>query len=272
MPHSCYILEEIHPCESGMFDGIVDMVYCMTLIGSERSETIHRKIKRSRLAMTVTIQYNHGYKCDGKGLKQRVSFNDITHAVANIFRHAAEKGYENILVLEDDFIVDTLYVKQHDIDRVGEFTKSNTFDLYNLGGSSWVSYPVGLHHRRAIYSGIAHAIIYNKSYFDKYIRHVEGLKYDIHCDSVQNEIPDCLVYMYYKPLLFQLFHRTENRATSWGKDQDLLDAVFASMELDKDHVNYQLFFGMILWWFEITLISLIITVMVWKTSIKNKCT
>ena len=270
MPHSCYLLEEIHPCESGMFDGIVDMVYCMTLIGSERSKTLHRKIKRSRIATTVTIQYNHGYKCDGKGLKIRDARSDLTHALANIFRHAAEKGYENILVLEDDFIVDTLYVKQHDIDRVGEFTKSNPFDLYNLGGHSFVSYPVGLHHRRAIHSRMSHAIIYNKSYFNKYISYVERLKYDIHCDDVHNKIPDCLVYFYYKPLLFQIFPCTENKATSWGKEtKGIIDVVIESFELDKDHANFQLFFGFLMWWFEISLISLIISVMVWKTSIKN---
>ena len=241
-----------------MFDEFVDMVYCMTLIGSERSKTIHRKIKNSRISSTVIIQHNHGYKCDGKGLKQRVSFNDITHALANVMRHAAERCYENILVLEDDFIVDHSYFNQTDVDRIGEFTKSNPFDLYNLGGLGMMSYPVGLYHRRAIQSTWAHAVIYNKRYFDKYINHVERLEYNIPCDNVQMNIPSIRVYFYWKPIIFQIFERTENRST-W--EIPLASFGLWVSGLDTDYKNFQWQICICNMLLNILIVSLIIWIM-----------
>ena len=259
----CYLLEEIHPCESGMFDGIVDMTYCLTLIGSERSKTIHRKIKRSRISSTVIIQHNHGYKCDGKGLKQQVSFNDITHALGNVMRHATEKGYENILVLEDDFIVDHSYFDQTDVDRIGEFTKSNPFDLYNLGVLGPMSYPVDLYHRRALHSSWAHAVIYNKRYFDKYIKLVERIEYNIPCDDVPMSIPSARVYFYWKPIIFQIFERTENRGT-WGPEggMEVFGLWVSGLDTDYKNFQWQICIYNMIW--DIVIVSLIVGWIVYK--------
>ena len=232
----CYRFEEVATGKSrGVFDKHVDMVYLLTLEGSDRTENAIERV--GAISSRLTVQYNKGYNCAHKNLSIKKSHADLSHALGNIFRHAARNKYTNILVLEDDFVFDSDYYTRDDVNEIGRFISEGDFQTYNIGGLPVLSFPISQYHRRGVCCPTSHGVIYNKSYFLFYHSIMKAYDYDIHCDDVHSFNMDIKHYVYYKPICFQTFPPTENRR-NWPST-NVIPALVDALGLDKSYENFQ---------------------------------
>lgn len=233
----CYTFEDVDTgTKRGVFDKHVDMVYLITLEGSDRTRNAIERV--GAISSRLTVQYNKGYNCTHKNLSVKKSHADLSHAVGNIFRHAAKKKYTNILVLEDDFVFDSDYYTREDVDEIGRFISEGDFHTYNIGAMPVLSFPISLYHRRGIVCPTAHGVIYNKSYFSFYHATMKLHDYDMHCDDVHPFNMDIRSYVYYKPICFQTFPVTENQG-NWKYFQEFCVWSIQLVGLDKSYENFQ---------------------------------
>jgi hypothetical protein len=63
---------------------------------------IQEQLKEYQPTKTVYIVFNQGFKKCEKKLIEQVSYQDLTDAFLQCFKHANEQNYNNILILEDD--------------------------------------------------------------------------------------------------------------------------------------------------------------------------
>ena len=203
---------------------------------SKRLDNVFKQLNKYNLHSNVKIQYNKGFKNCNKILKQQTSAYDLTDALRNIFEDAKECNYNNILVLEDDFIIDNNKFKLKDIQRISQFVNSNNFHVYNLGTLFHFSVMYkNRHHLKNLFNCLSHAVIYNKNYFKPFI--TSACKGDIkHCDVFWNK-RNIKSYSYHKPIIFQTFPETDNMKEwpMWKVSKNW----FKLWKLDKSHKNYQ---------------------------------
>ena len=81
----------------------VDATYIIHLKGNGRYKNIKKQLKQYSLTKNIHIVINKGYK---KYKKTNIDSpaKDLIHAYMFCFEHA--KQYNNILILEDDFMID----------------------------------------------------------------------------------------------------------------------------------------------------------------------
>jgi hypothetical protein len=203
----CYRFE-LFEFEDGLFKN-VDATYILHLEGNGRLEKINEQLKTNQPSNKVYLVYNKGYKkCEKKLEKQSVG-HDVIHANLTLFEHAQQ--YKHILVLEDDFLF-SKEVKNH-AKHVDTFLKRDTPFIYQLGSIPIIAFPIDMHHYRNygllahanIYSSAARKYIMNDKIIDKNLKGFDGYLLDV--------LP---IYMYYKPLCYQTFPKTDSRK-DWFK-------------------------------------------------------
>ena len=200
----CYRFELLE-FEDGLFHE-VDATYILHLEGNGRLEKIHEQLKTYHPTNKVYIVYNKGFKNCKKNLLDQKSNHDLVHANITVFEHA--KSYKNILVLEDDFIFSPDVVP-HAI-HVDDFLKRDTMFVYQLGSQPRIALPIDMYHYRN-FGLMAHANIYSPLAREKLIQDFKEDKIIGIDGYISKNIP---LYMYHKPLCYQLFPLTENR-TNW---------------------------------------------------------
>lgn len=204
MNDHCYHKEEIQ-LNSGALDGAVSKAYLLTMVDSKRPW--REKLRDFPLCSSVTVIYNHGFRNCQKQLLTQISYCDLQDAFAYICRDAVAREYDNILVLEDDFVV--LDRDQAHYHSVNNFLLSRSFDVYNLGPSTVFStLPPIFSHNRCLFFRTTHAVIYSRRYLQWYLDH--GLRKAEHLDETFNNL-STVKFAYYKPLIGQTFPMTENR-------------------------------------------------------------
>ena len=150
---------------------------------------------------------------------------------------AKERNYENVLILEDDFIFSPEIKKNktyiHDINRfLLEQPKNEPF-IYYLGCNPILMRPasVDILHYKSYKSCSTHAIIYSKA------ARSAPLNLELkHWDTiVEDGIPNR--YLYCKPICYQTYPDTENKLTWSEKDNILIgylkNQVINVLNLDK---------------------------------------
>ena len=193
----------------------VDATYILHLEGNGRIDHIHEQLKSYHPTKKVYIVYNKGYKKCEKEMKiQNVPF-DVIHANITVFEHALQ--YKHILVLEDDFIFSKEVMKHSK--HVDTFLKRNTSFVYQLGSNPLFAVPVSMHHYRVLGS-LGHANIYSSLSRKKLLEDYNNDKMNYDFGALDNYTYKVLpIYMYYKPLCYQLFPMTDSRK-SWFKNPD----------------------------------------------------
>jgi len=158
-----------------------------------------------------------------------------------IFKHANENQYENILILEDDFIfhkdIKNKNVQKDVCDFVNKY--KNTDFQYLLGCIPIIKMPYTLNgkHYKPIMCLGTHACIYSKKNRIKILNVPQQNILDWDYYSFYN-----LRYMYYRPLCYQLFPETENSKT-WCFLATMLKHVFNLLKLDeKVEPGYSIFY------------------------------
>ena len=90
--------------KNSMFQQSIDATYIIHLENNGRLPLIEKQLKIFQPTNPVYIVFNKGFKNCQKILPYQVPARDLVDTFFFVFQDANEKGYKNILVLEDDFI------------------------------------------------------------------------------------------------------------------------------------------------------------------------
>lgn len=244
---ACYHFHEIK-YKDGFFNESVDATYIIHLENNGRHPEIESQLNRYHPTNRVYIVYNRGYKKCRKNLPEKKPPHDLTDAFLQTFKHAIEHQFENILILEDDFIF-TDAVKDTkittDIQNFLNKNKSNRF-VYYLGCLPYIQ-SIGSQHNRLYLSNGTHACIYSKPLVN-HILNEHNQSNIIDWDLLHNtNLWYYPRYIYHKPLCYQLFPPTEN-SQNWYNPMgmaDIIKSVHKMAELDRNvEPGYSYFYSL----------------------------
>jgi len=202
----------------------VDATYIIHLENNGRLEHILTQLKEFQPTKTVYISFNKGFKNCNKKLIEQISYQDLTDAFLQCFKDANEKGYNNILILEDDFIFNKDIKNPQHMKSICQFItdkdKSGEPFIYYLGCNPIITYPCSscLSHYKSVKSCSMHSIIYSKK-----AREMDKLDVSLkHWDSIiESSVKNR--YLYHKALCYQTYPDTENKE-SWGEKDSYIIA------------------------------------------------
>lgn len=235
--NKCYNFNKI-TYANGLLDDAVDATYIIHLEGNGRYEDILKQLDLYQPTKIVYIVFNKGYKKCSKDENITLPAHDLVDAFLQIFKDAKYKNYDNILVLEDDFIFSE---KIKDIStRINVCTflnnhKNDNFQ-YLLGCMPLIKMPYTFdgNHFISIVSLGTHACVYSKTNRTQLLKKEQK-------NITDWDIYNCFNnrrYSYYQPLCYQLFPDTEN-SDNWGKSNYLyylsgltIKKIFKFLKLD----------------------------------------
>lgn len=235
----CYEIEELY-LKEGLLDTLVDAVYVLLLENSPRSESVYRQLNEYKLCRNVFVFNNKGYKKCQKAICQQKPAYDLMDANAQVMYHSQEKGFNNILILEDDFLLDERIRDPVILKEIGEFVNKKEFDLYNLGVIGLPVDPWATHMRMYI-SVVAHAVIYSpqgkQKILDEYHKDpclnspwiftwfMDFRGHDLWFNRFLDK-----QYSYKTPICYQIFPETENKK-EW--ETGIGNLIFTLLKLTK---------------------------------------
>lgn len=205
--------------ETGLFHETVDATYIIHLKGNGRYENIIKQLNEYHLTNDVYILMNDGYKKCNKTNNIVYPADDLIDAFFQIFKHASEKKYDNILILEDDFIFTDKIKDNNHVENINNFLtkkKGENF-IYYLGCIPWLMVPTfyDIHTYFAIFSSGMHSVIYSKKNRELCMKKYYDAMYETRDWDVLYNIYSSKRYAYYTPLCYQLFENTDN-SKYWG--------------------------------------------------------
>ena len=213
---SCYRFEEIK-YDKGLFNASTDATYVICMEGSSRYKNVILQLDEYKPTKTVYILFNKGFKKCSKPSYVTASNFDLIDANLTIFKHAQQMKYNNILILEDDFIFDEKVKEKKHLDEINQFLikKSDEEIIYLLGTLPFIMIPYEQKHYITISTG-THAVFFNKKIRVKILKISPKQIKD--WDDYHNFYSQ--KYTYYTSLCYQLFPKTENQKT-WGGQNKL---------------------------------------------------
>jgi hypothetical protein len=249
----CYEFKNIK-FDKGLFDETVDATYIINLVGNGRYENVYNQIIDYKPTSEVYILLNQGFKKCNKTKNIVYAADDLNDAFLQIFRHANDKNYENILILEDDFIFDKEIKDKKHLNSINEFLKKKQGEdfTYYLGCIPFLLLPIfsNSKHFNILSSGGTHSIIYSKKNRQNMMNNYQDIifKYkdwDLCAQYQKNR------YTYYKCLCSQLITETEN-SKKWGGSNPIIFFLTSKcgmlllkiLKMDKQiEPGYSIFYG-----------------------------
>lgn len=209
MDKNCYTFKKLL-YEKPIFNKNIDATYIIHLENNGRYNNIIDQLENYNITNTVYILFNKGYK---KCKKQKYITNspyDLVDAFLTIFKHAKDMNYNNILILEDDFIFNKEIKNEKNINNINQFLVNNKDEsfLYYLGCVPYLLIPYNNYTFRNCISAGTHAVIYSKNIREEILSIKQ--KQIIDWDYFTNLYYFNKRFCYYKPLCYQLFPETEN--------------------------------------------------------------
>ena len=230
----CYDIKKI-TYKSGILDNSIDATYIIHLKDNGRLEHIQEQLKLYQPTKIVYIAYNKGFKKCEKKLIEQISYQDLSDAFLQCFKHANQNNYNNVLILEDDFIFSPNIKKQENVNSINDFLnkKKNEEFIYYLGCNPILIIPCSfdLKHYKSFKSCSTHAIVYSKKARTKTLN-LNLKHWDVIIEnSVKNR------YLYHIPVCYQTYPDTENKA-SWSEKDNVIIGYFKNkiiilLNLDK---------------------------------------
>lgn len=217
---SCYRFEEFIYTD-GFLSDQVDATYIIHLEDNGRMNNITQQLETYHTTNTVYILFNKGYKHCEKAAYINNTARDIIDANIQIFKHAEEHGYGNILILEDDFIFSEKILEKDHQTNVLTFLDENKAKpfLYLLGCIPIVIVPYDSYNYIGLVTGGMHCVIFNKAMRDIVLAEDQEKLRD--WDFIFMLDKTSYKYIYYTPLCYQLFPVTEN-SKRWGQEYSIL--------------------------------------------------
>lgn len=214
----CYTLKQ-YKYTDGIFSKHIDATYIIYLSGSSRMTNIMTQLENYHPTDNVYILINKPFKHCKKNISKNSIAYDIIDSNMQIFNHAKENNYSTILVLEDDFVFSSEIKNIEHVNNINSFINAHydTDFVYQLGCAPVLSIPYNSY-TYITFSGGAHANIYSRKsyarYIDEYNKNaMDSYKYLSGLDTYIgfNNYKWMNVYMYYKPLCYQIYPLTDNR-------------------------------------------------------------
>jgi hypothetical protein len=238
----CYEFKHIK-FANGLLSERVDATYIINLKGNGRYKNIMKQLSEYHPTNDVYIVLNEGYKKCDKTKNITYPFDDLTDAFFQIFSHASGKGYDNILVLEDDFIFTNEIKDENHIRNINNFLKRKQGEdfLYYIGCIPWLLIPTvyDINTYINVVSSGTHSVIYSKKSRELLMKRYSMITSEVRDWDLANNFYSKNRYTYYKPLCYQLFESTEN-SKNWGEGNkvyeflgDILKSFFKFINLDK---------------------------------------
>jgi hypothetical protein len=288
----CYDFQLRDYNQKGILDEFVDMTYIITDKDStERNAQIEAQLVKLIPTKQIYFVYNSTYKKCNKQLPEQIPPYDLKDANLNIIQHSIGHGFNNILILENDFIYSDLLLdntrNKEIVREIRDFFqdyKEKTF-AYNLGPRLWFIYPninPFYKHKNTFkffFGTASQAVIYNKKIQHEIIKCNKDIYK--HIDAYINFNFD--VYMYKNPLIYQTFPETNNQQY-WFNNKFIKDFVVYNIKILNLHkspepgfsinygisffISYLLFF--LICFFVIWFLYFLFSLFFIKINIKNK--
>jgi len=209
--NNCYKFEK-YIFNDSLFNNI-DVTYILHLENNGRYDSIISQINKYHLTDICYIVFNEGYKKCNKNANIKDASADILYSYIQIFTHAKINNYNNILILEDDFIINNEILNKYHIDNIVGFLsyKKNKKFLYALGCCPIIQLPYLFNSSILPIFLCLQGIIYSKKLYYKLIDDYHNNKIDIQLDAYITKNNFFYNYMYNIPLIYQTFPETESR-------------------------------------------------------------
>jgi len=214
---TCYEFKKIVH-NNGLLNNCVDVTYILYLEGNGRWNNIINQLNIYHPTSIVYIVINKGYKnCEKKNINNTV--HDILITNIQIFEHALKNKYNNILVLEDDFIFNPKILEKKHTNNICNFINNinNKTFCYLLGCLPLFRIPSNYNTSLVIGYAAQHSCIYSRKLYIKIIKDYYDKKIVYSIDLYLALYNNFNNYMYNVPLCYQLFITTDN-SYNWSKD------------------------------------------------------
>ena len=217
--NSCYSFKE-YIYHDQIFSNI-DATYIIHLEGNGRLQNIEDQLEKYHPSKKTYVLLNKGYKkCKKEDYIDSPS-KDLIDAFYTIFKDAHNKNYNNILILEDDFIFDTKMNDKSIRQNIDDFLADNHSDpfVYYLGAITYLQSGLNETNNRLYFSTGTHACIYSKKCIDYFLDKVDQKSitdWDVFLNF--GSIPR---YKYHTPVCYQTFPDTDN-SRGWHRDSTFL--------------------------------------------------
>ena len=230
-----YRFEEIN-YNKGILDSCIDATYVLHLENNGRIDKVLSQLDRVHISKQIYIMYNAGFKKTDKMLPKYTTAFDLIDGCLQIFTHANNNNYNNILILEDDFIFDHKIFNPCISDRIKDFIDNQTDKVfsYALGCIPYILCPVSLYTLKVYSGAAAHAVIYTKNFRKKILSSNTNniIDWDV-------EIHKYNFYCYYKPICYQLFLGSENLLNFYNNNKFIVNKIliplFKLIQIDKSY-------------------------------------
>jgi hypothetical protein len=228
MNKECYTYKKIL-YNNSLFDiNSINATYIIHLENNKRLNHIYEQLNTYHLSKINYIVFNKGYKNCKKSNYVNNTVYDLVDANLDIFHHAKINNYDNILILEDDFIYNPDIKLTFHIKNISKFLlKKNTEFAYFLGTLPIIMIPYDKYHYFLKSMG-THSIIFSKKIREKILQvnQEKMIDWDLFINIYNKK------FTYYKPLCYQLFTNTEN-SQNWGITVKLFNNSFLQNITDK---------------------------------------
>jgi hypothetical protein len=211
----------------------IDATYIIHLEGNGRLDHIEQQLKYYHPSKTVYILFNKGFKKCEKSKYINKPPIDLIDAFFQCFKDANNKNYENILILEDDFIFDKEILNRQHPNKIDNFihekNKKKEIYIYYIGTITYLQSAFGDYHNRLIFSTGTQSCIYSKGFINYLLNNVKQETindWDIYINF------NYIRYKYYIPLCYQTFPETEN-LKYWDQDSIFLKYVLKILKYNK---------------------------------------
>jgi hypothetical protein len=205
--------------QNGLLDNSIDATYIIYLEGNEeRRKNIKNQLELFHTSKQTHILNNKGFKKCNKNLKEQTPRCDLIDCFMQVFKHAEEKNYNNILILEDDFQFSEKIKEQSIINEINSFvnlcSERNLDFIYLLGCVPYLQIPSFINkHTRLLLSTGTHSSIYSRKFRENILKTEQATIDDWDLYTNFNN-PNTYRYIYKEPLCYQLFYETDN-FNSW---------------------------------------------------------
>lgn len=183
--------------KNGLLNKCVDATYIIYLEKNEHYNNIQKQLDEYHPTDNIYILFR-------KSL-------DIVDAFLKIYKHAEKKNYNNILILEDDFIFSKKIKYVEHINNINDIINKldDTDFIYLLGCIPYLQIPYDFNNFMVL-SSDTYAAIYSKQ---NRINTLNQNRMEITNESIFNN-QNINKIMYYIPLCYQLFTETEDSKNS----------------------------------------------------------
>jgi hypothetical protein len=238
----CYTFKSIK-FNDGIFNKTVDATYVIHLKGNGRYENIINQLNEYRPTNEVYILLNDGYKKCDKTKNIIYPADDLIDAFFQIFIHASKKNYDNILILEDDFIFTNKIKNKIHVENINNFLRRKRGEdfIYYIGCLPWLLVPTFYDTNTYfnLCSSGTHSVIYSKKNRELCMKgYLNAIDNTRDWDLLHN-LYSKNRYVYYTPLCYQVFGDTEN-SKYWGSFNKIfvilsffLKKILKLLDLDK---------------------------------------